>query len=227
MFSNIKGWLGEKETQLGMWMKLDGETYRRFHNLIVNTLNGTTQIDHILLSKYGIFVIETKNYDGWIFGDEHQGTWTQVLYGKKYRFQNPLHQNYRHTMALTEHLKIDTNKIHSVVFFIGDVELKTNLPPNVMTSGLSAYIKRFDKVVFSDAEMMQLSQGLSEMHATSSSAKEHVFDVKERFSSNTTCPKCGRPLVKRTTKQGPKTGTEFMGCSGFPNCRYTKEAKSE
>jgi restriction system protein len=72
MFSNIKGWFGEKETQLALWMKLDSEIYKRFHNLIVPTQNGTTQIDHVLLSQYGIFVIETKNYEGWIFGDEHQ-----------------------------------------------------------------------------------------------------------------------------------------------------------
>jgi hypothetical protein len=83
MLSIIKGWLGEKETQLGLWIKLDSEIYKRFHNLIVPTQNGTTQIDHVLLSKYGIFVIETKNYEDWIFGDEHQKMWTQALYGKR------------------------------------------------------------------------------------------------------------------------------------------------
>lgn len=42
--------------------------------------NGTTQIDHILLSPYGIFIIETKNYQGWIFGGERQKSWTQKIY---------------------------------------------------------------------------------------------------------------------------------------------------
>lgn len=223
MFSTFKGWLGEKATQFGMWLKLDARTYRRFHNLIVSTRNGTTQIDHVLLSRFGIFVIETKNYNGWIFGSESEKSWNQVLYGTKHVFQNPLHQNYGHTKALAEHLKVDHGKIHSVVFFIGDAELKTNLPDNVMTSGLSDYIKQFDRVVFSDVELARLEQQLSGLHAASLSRGEHVSDLKERYSSETTCPKCGSPLVRRIAKRGPQAGMEFLGCSGFPNCKYIRK----
>ena len=71
MFGNIlKGWFGEKATQLGMWCWLDSSVYHRFHDVIVPSRNGTTQVDHVLVSTFGIFVIETKNYRGWIFGDE-------------------------------------------------------------------------------------------------------------------------------------------------------------
>ena len=104
--SSIAGWLGEKVTQLGMWATLDEKTYIRFHDVIIQTENGTTQIDHVLLSKYGIFVIETKNYDGWILGGEKQKNWTQIMFGKKNSFQNPLYQNYKHTKALSECLQV-------------------------------------------------------------------------------------------------------------------------
>ncbi|MEM5785911.1 MAG: NERD domain-containing protein [Syntrophobacteraceae bacterium] len=220
--SIFKGWLGEKATQFGMWIKLDGETYKRFHNVIVRTGNGTTQIDHVLLSRFGIFVIETKNYNGWIFGDENQKFWTQVLHREKHRFQNPLHQNYRHVKALTEHLRVEHGKIHSVVFFIGDAELKTDLPSNVMASGLAAYIKGFNKIVFHESELVRLHQELSRLHSESISTSEHVSNLKERFSSSTICPKCGSPLIKRVARQGKQAGREFLGCSGFPNCRYIK-----
>ena len=119
MFKSLKGWLGEKQTQLGTFIKLDGKTYKRFHNLVVSTKNGTTQIDHVFLSRFGIFVVETKNYNGWIFGSESQKSWTQVLHKKKSTFQNPLHQNYRHTKALSEHLKIEHSKIHSCSLVFG------------------------------------------------------------------------------------------------------------
>lgn len=66
MLTIFRGWLGEKAMQLGMWIKLDRSVYNRFHNLILSTPNGTTQIDHVLLSRFGIFVVETKNYTGWI-----------------------------------------------------------------------------------------------------------------------------------------------------------------
>jgi len=102
MFSILKGWIGEKETQLGMWKKLDPLAYKRFHNVIFPTPRGTTQVDHVLLSVYGIFVVETKSHNGWIFGSEKSSHWTQSLYGEKFRFQNPLHQNYSHTKAVAD-----------------------------------------------------------------------------------------------------------------------------
>jgi restriction system protein len=60
MCSIFKGWLGEKATQFGMWIKLDSNTYHRFHNLILNTQNGTTQIDHILLSRLEYLSLKQK-----------------------------------------------------------------------------------------------------------------------------------------------------------------------
>jgi restriction system protein len=221
--SIFKGWFGEKATQLGIWVKLDSKIYKRFHNIILSTRNGTTQIDHVLLSQFGIFVIETKNYNGWIFGSKHQKLWTQVLYGTKHTFQNPLHQNHGHIMALAEHIRIEPDKIHSIVFFIGDAELKTNLPPNVMTSGLTDYIKQFDRIVFSNSELTLLEQQLSRLHSASVSTKEHVSNLKKRYSSSTICPKCGSQLIKRIVKQGPQTGSEFIGCSSFPRCKYIKK----
>ena len=207
-----------------MWMKLDADVYKRFHNIILQTKNGTTQIDHVVLSQYGIFVIETKNRNGWIFGTKDQAFWTQVLFSKKNTFQNPLHQNYKHTRALAESLNVDHNKIHSIVFFIGDnVELKGTFPPNVMSSGLSAYIKSFDDVLFNDAELHDLEQRLKRFQEDNSiSIKEHVDDLKQRYESGTRCPKCGGELVKRVARSGSLAGKEFFGCSHFPACRYIK-----
>jgi len=88
----FKGWIGEQKTALNMWFSLSANTYRRFHNIILPSKNGTTQIDHPLISRHGLFIVETKNKKGWIFGSENQSKWTQTLYKKKYTFQNPLRQ---------------------------------------------------------------------------------------------------------------------------------------
>jgi hypothetical protein len=222
MFSILKGWFGEKQTQFGMWLKL-GDEYIRFHDVIVPAPNGTTQIDHLLISPFGIFVIETKNINGWIFGNEKSKQWTQSLYGKKYKFQNPLHQNYLHTKALASYLNIDHDKIHSVVFFIGDnTKLKTDLPKNVMTHGLSAYIKSFKNIAFSASELVYFEQKISEMKELNISTKEHVENLKSRHSSDSNCPKCGGELKQRQAKHGKFTGNYFLGCSNFPKCKYTK-----
>ena len=222
MLSIFKGWFGEKQTQFGMWLKL-GDEYTPFHNVIVPTYNGTTQIDHILLSCFGIFVIETKNINGWIFGNKKSKYWTQCLYGKKYKFQNPLHQNYLHTKALASYFETDHANIHSVVFFIGEnAQLKTELPNNVMTHGLSAYIKSFQNNVFTNEDLDRFAKKIEQLRGLNISTAEHVANLKSRHSSNSVCPRCGGVLKQRQAKRGKSAGSYFLGCSNYPKCRYTK-----
>lgn len=57
--------------------------YIILNDIMLPTQYGTTQIDHIVVSPYGIFVIETKNYKGWIFGHENSEEWKQSLWGRR------------------------------------------------------------------------------------------------------------------------------------------------
>ncbi len=143
----VKGWIGEQKTAIVLWLGLRRRKYQRFHNVILPSRNGTTQIDHLVVSPYGLFIIETKNRKGWIFGSEDQPTWTQTLYRKKYKFQNPLHQTYRQKKVLAEFLGIHTKLVHTIVYFNGDSELKTRMPRNVVNSGFGLiwHIKRYQK----------------------------------------------------------------------------------
>jgi restriction system protein len=219
----IKGWLGEKMTAFGMWLKLDPEVYRRIHNVILPARNGTTQIDHVLVSIYGLFVIETKNMGGWIFGSAHQETWTQQFFKKKFKFQNPLRQNYRHTRCLAEFLSLDHDMLHSVVFFVGNVELKTPMPDNVLTKGLSSYIRRFTTPVLSPAKVAEIEHQLKTPHAGGRLGRsQHLESLEERYESVTICPKCGGELIKRLAKRGAMAGSTFYGCANYPKCRYTR-----
>src|SRR3989304_4617983 len=91
----FKGLFGELLVRLSAKFLLDEAEYRPIHNVTLPTPDGTTQIDHIFVSRYGVFVVETKNFTGWIFGDEKQATWTQKIYRNTYKFQNPLRQNFK------------------------------------------------------------------------------------------------------------------------------------
>lgn len=222
--SALRGWIGEKITTLGMWLFLDRKIYRRFHDVIVPTSNGTTQIDHLLISPFGLFIIETKNFKGWIFGSADQPKWTQSLYGKKYSFQNPLRQNFRHLKCLAEYLDLDPSILHSVVFFIGDCKFKTQMPSNVLRVGLSSHIKSFQQTLLSDAEIQRIMQKIQSLKGDRSlNHQTHMTSLQERHSSASTCPKCGSELVTRTAKKGATAESTFLGCSGFPKCRYTKK----
>ncbi|EHH0849867.1 NERD domain-containing protein [Vibrio vulnificus] len=221
MFNTIRGWFGEKKTTLNMWASLNSRTYHRFHDIYVPTFNGTAQIDHLLISPFGVFIVETKNLKGWIFGDEYASQWTQSLYGNKYRFQNPLRQTYRQKKALAAYFDIDERIIETVVYFVGDCDLKTEMPYNVLDRGLGRYIKGFTEVVLSAHEIDELVKRISyNQNNCTVTKREHVQALRTRHNSKTTCPKCGSPLVERTARQGSYTGSSFLGCSGFPKCRF-------
>ena len=89
----INGIIGEKVVASKL-SKLPEQQYKILNDIMLRTNYGTTQIDHIVISVYGIFVIETKNYKGWITGTEYGEYWTKNMYGKKYTFRNPIKQNY-------------------------------------------------------------------------------------------------------------------------------------
>jgi len=133
-----KGHIGELLVRLFAHWQLNKQTYRRLHNVTLNTPDGTTQIDHVFLSPYGIFVLETKNLSGWIFGSEKQAQWTQKLYKRTFKFQNPLRQNYKHLKALEATLGVNPEHLHSVVTFVGGSTFKTEVPANV-TQGIGLY----------------------------------------------------------------------------------------
>ena len=223
MFAKLfNGWLGEKMVQFNFWLKLDEKLYQRCHNVIIPSANGTTQIDHILVSTYGIFVVETKNFNGWIFGNENDAQWTQSFPGgNKFRFQNPLHQNYRHTKCLAEYLGLPHEFFHSVVFFIGECQIKTALPANVMTHGAAAYIKSFAQLLLTPSDVQSVVERLRNAKGAQSYFA-HILSLTERHESTTVCPKCGGTLIKRTARKGLNAGRQFLGCSNYPTCRFIK-----
>ena len=73
----FKGWLGERKVRTLVRQHLDPSVYREFHNLTLRDEFGdTTQIDHVYVSHYGVFVIETKHMGHWIFA-RNDSQWTQ------------------------------------------------------------------------------------------------------------------------------------------------------
>ncbi|EGV19084.1 nuclease-related domain-containing protein [Thiocapsa marina] len=222
--SRVKGIVGEHLVRWALRLRLDRATYRAVHDLTLPTPDGATQIDHVVVSRYGIFVIETKNMKGWIFGGERQAQWTQKIYRHTIRFQNPLLQNYKHVKALQALLDVPPETIHSVVTFVGDSRFKTPIPENV-TQGTRfiRFIRSFREPVFSDAAVEAVLQRIAggRLKPGSANHRAHVRRLETRADplAERRCPKCGSPLILRTVKTGPRAGDRFWGCSRYPKCR--------
>src|SRR5690554_1408785 len=131
----FKGKAGEAMVNLAAKLFLDKTHYHLLKNVTLPTEDGTTQIDHIIVSCYGVFVVETKNMKGWIFGNEKQRYWTQKIYRHSQKFQNPLHQNYKHVKTLRSLLGLGDEQVISLVVFVGDSTFKTPMPDNVAYGG--------------------------------------------------------------------------------------------
>jgi hypothetical protein len=221
----FKGFLGEFIINFSSKFLLDKKDYHLIKNVTLPTKDGTTQIDHIIVSIYGLFVVETKNMKGWIFGKENQRTWTQKIYKYSNKFQNPLHQNYKHVKTLQQLLGLEDNQIHSLVVFVGDSTFKTDMPENVTYGGgYARYIKSKKQPVLTPSEVSKIKakirQGrLKESFKTNREHVNHVKDIQNKKKNIVYCPKCGSPMKLRKSK----SGSQFWGCSKFPKCRGTKK----
>jgi hypothetical protein len=195
----FKGKFGEAAVNDMLKKSLDEHQYHLLENVTLYALDGTTQIDHILVSQYGIFVIETKNMAGWIFGDAKQAKWTQVLYKKKTQFQNPLRQNYKHLKALETLTGLPDSKFIPVVVFVGESEFKTPMPSNVVRGrDLITFIQSKKIPLVSETEAQDILQKieigrLEPGKETDRAHKEYVKEFKFENKTNTA------PNPKKTT----------------------------
>ncbi|WP_233266453.1 nuclease-related domain-containing protein [Cobetia sp. L2A1] len=222
----MKGRIGEWRVR---WMarRLGKQGFRTLHNVTLKTPGGTTQIDHVLLSRFGCFVLETKNMKGWISGSEHEANWTQQFPRQSFSFQNPLRQNYKHLKALEATLGVTPEHLHSVIVFVGSAVLKTEMPPNVTHgTGFVSFIRTFQTPVFSEAQVEAMHEALrmGRLAPTRATQRAHVQHLKQRNDSQARCecPKCGSRMVLRTARAGAREGQQFWGCSAYPECRVTQ-----
>jgi len=203
---------------------LDKRTYTLMSDITLPAGNGTTQIDHAVVSRYGVFVIETKDYSGWIFGDVKQAKWTQTIYGHKSRFQNPLRQNYRHTKALSELTGIPHHYFKSIVAFAGDATFKTEMPTNVVyVRNLARHISGHKDYIIRDDQVPEVVSTIRDWAGTVSheARKMHVQILQENRrpaapNANPTCPRCAAPMILRTNRRDQ---SRFWGCPKYPSCK--------
>lgn len=124
------GKYGEKLTERKLKLvNVFGRKGKTLKNVYIPKENGeTSEIDLIYITQKGIFVLESKNYSGWIFGDFKSQYWTACLSnGDKNRFYNPIKQNYTHVKWLSKYMAGYTAAeipMFSIIVFSERCELK-------------------------------------------------------------------------------------------------------
>lgn len=239
----IKGARGEATVAM-LLKKLSSDNYIVLNNIMLNTTGvdganiNTSQIDHVIVSKYGIFSIETKNYTGWITGSENGAKWTQTIYKTKNQFMNPIRQNYGHVKAIEALLNANLERcglsdgyrlpINPIVTFPGDATLKVNVEKSdvVYWGQLVPTIRKYSVDEYINVDQMNRIAALLQEYNIDSEdkRKEHVQNIQEEKAkkqealASGICPKCGGNLVERSGKYG-----KFYGCSNYPSCKFTQK----
>lgn len=161
--------------------------FHLLNNITIPFQDGTTQIDHVLISTKGVFVIETKHYSGWIFANEKSKQWAQVIYRVKSQFQNPIHQNYKHVKAVQQLFDfLPKEQIHSIVVFSGKAVFKSPIPKDVIyLNQLVSHLNTFQDDVISE-NRLQFCVGRLECkryEATRKTDLHHQAYLMKKFGS--------------------------------------------
>lgn len=209
-YTKIKGIIGEKKTATALAF-LDKTKYKVLHNIVLQSGDETAQIDHLVIADAGIFVIETKNYKGWIVGNENAVYWTQVLFKRKEKLYNPLRQNQSHIKALKKVLVDYPNLEYiSIVVFSSNATIKVNTNAHVVyTKQLNNTIKKHTSINLTELEKETLYHKIKALNiAKTYNKKQHNNTIKEKIKKHEEasllekCPRCQNNLVVREGKYG-------------------------
>ena len=217
------GWVGE------MYIRHLLKTFKQNGDYVINDVivldeesGRTSQIDHILVSKKGIIVIETKNYSGRVYGSEEQLNWTQVLrYGKiKNKIYNPRRQNQTHVYRIKKLLPPGI-KVVSFIAFVRSNPKYVKASNVFYPKDMIKKIKALPDNALTDAEKETCYKILANYKENPVQTNtEHVNEIHEmqKNISEGICPRCGGKLVVRHSAYG-----DFLGCENYPKCKFTKK----
>lgn len=223
-YPKFRGFMGEFWVKLEL-RKLPKDKYVVLNDIMIKDEKGTHQIDHLVISKFGIFVIEMKNYYGLIKGKEYDNKWCQYLGKNKSYFINPIHQNFGHIKSLSNLLKLDDKYFISIICFSNQAKVDVKSSSIVtQVDYLKDEILKYEELLV-DNDIKELSNIIISNNIEDKFLrKQHMKDVcikinnNRDLENNMICPKCGSELVERNSKYG-----KFIGCSNYPKCKYIKK----
>ena len=221
--SYLIGRLGEYRVSKQL-KKLNKRKYKVLNNILLKTKRGTVEIDHIVISAKGIYVIETKNRKGIIYGAENWNYWTQKLYTKQHKFYSPIKQNNSHIEALRNILKKHQVKYYSLIVFIKTANIKKVNTMTIIINDdelLTTVKNHKGECYINNHQIKDIINTINKHTVTSLSERnKHKRSVKNKAKIRRKkiklgiCPRCGKKLIKYKSKHGIG-----LRCIDYPNCK--------
>lgn len=189
-----RGEQGEIKLRNELEQKIPGEK-RILTNLYTFKEDGTlNEIDIVLIHSTGIFVIESKNYRGYISGNRYRKEWNQTFYAKSKKitnkFYNPIYQNYGHICSLQKMLSLnnrdyfksyiafgDSARIEHVIY--SDEEIRITNYSNIVNHLIDDIARK--RNIFTPSQMDLYYNKLSPFcHKNDDISQKHIDSVKSK-----------------------------------------------
>lgn len=159
----FRGDIAESRVRRVLAAGLQRNLYTVFDNLRLSAGGGIVEVDHVVVSKLGIFVIESHYARGWVSGSEVQDRWTQRSLLGATRFDNPVHRNRLQVEALQRCTGFPAAVFHPLVVVVGHRGFKQRPPPNVVTAEtLLPWIRRQTRQILSPEQADQAIRAIHE-----------------------------------------------------------------
>ena len=201
---------------------------------------GTTEIDCILIVKSGLYVIECKNYSGWIFGNDNNGFWTQTLPlgwsgdSTSSQFYDPVWQNRNHIKCIRRHLPDYRNVPMRNIVVFGDEStlMDVTISSDARVVRDSVFLETIEEIertapdVINEGDIRRIYDILrNDVSVTDEVIRDHIAEVEhireqkayEKDYTGDTCPRCGSSLRMLTGRYGA-----YYSCSRYPACSYQR-----
>lgn len=139
----FRGDIAESRTRRILANGLEKSRYTVLNDVELPAGGGTVNVDHIVVSRFGVFVIESQHASGMVSGGEFQDRWKQERWGHARRIENPMHKNAVQAETLGRLLGMPQTKIHRVVVLTGHKGMKTETPDHLVPAEqLIRYIRK-------------------------------------------------------------------------------------
>lgn len=181
-YKQIVGRAGEYYTKQAL-KKLPNDKYKIINDVFIKVNGYTHQIDHVVVSQYGIFCIETKQYNGFIVGSKWDKQWTRYAGKDKIPYENPIRQNYFHVKALSELLNIDEKKIFNIVCISSTATLKIKHDGELVSDNtiIDKILSYKDIIIDNIDEIEDIINRNNIKDKTIK--KEHIKNIKNKYRS--------------------------------------------
>ncbi len=231
-WTEIQAWRCKRQVESATNFLLESNAYYVMADVVLLTFEGLIQIDFIIVSRFGVFIVASYDYTGVIEAYESSNSWFQIVNSKeKHEFNNPSFQLNKNTETVQSLIDIDKNKIFSVLVFDSITGFTSTMRAR------TTYGKDYLNYIRSKQELLLTTDEIKNIIETIEAKRKKqglVSGLKSIDTSNQqgtilddnrSCPSCGSDMVIKVEKNGRNAGEQYLQCVLYPTCRSTRTSK--